>query len=47
MAAILTYARRAWEHGADPVTVEKVAETREAFAERETPWTAKELLKMK
>ena len=47
IAAILTYARREWEHRGDPVTPEQVAEARKAFEGRETPWTAKELEEMK
>ncbi len=47
IAAVLTYARREWEHGADPVTPEQVAKARKSFAGRETPWTAKELEGMK
>ncbi len=47
IAAILTYARREWEHRGDPVTPEQVAKARKAFEGRETPWTAKELETMK
>jgi len=47
IAAILTYARREWEHRGDPVTPEQVGAARKAFAGRETPWTAKELEAMK
>jgi len=46
ISAILTYARRAWDHRADPVTaadVKRVAETHR----RAKPWTEAELLKLK
>ncbi len=47
VAAILTYARREWEHRADPVTPEQVRAMMKANANREAPWTEAELLKMK
>ena len=46
IAAILTYARREWEHRGDPVSPAQVAAARKAFQGRETPWTAKELDEM-
>jgi len=45
IAAVLTYIRREWGHGADPVLAETVAEQRKAFAERGGPWTEQELKK--
>ena len=47
VAAILTYARREWEHQADPVTATQVKRLMEANAKREVPWTEAELLKLK
>ena len=47
VAAILTYARREWEHSADPVTATQVKRLMEANAKREAPWTEAELLKLK
>lgn len=47
IAAILSYARREWEHAGDPVTPADVAAARKAFGDREAPWTAKELLEMR
>ena len=43
VAAVLTYARREWGHGAEPVTVEEVLSVLAEMAEREHPWTAAEL----
>jgi putative membrane-bound dehydrogenase-like protein len=43
LAAILTYIRRAWGHGAGPVSPEAVARARSASAGRSQPWTAQEL----
>lgn len=43
IAAVITYVRRAWGHGADPVTPETVGAVREATAGRGTPWTIEEL----
>jgi len=43
IAAVLTYIRREWGHGADPVLAETVAAQRKAFAERGGPWTVPEL----
>ena len=47
IASILTYARREWEHTADPVATETVTKIREATKDREAAWTEKELLKIK
>ena len=47
VAAILTYARREWEHRSDPVTAVQVKRLMEANAKREAPWTEAELLKLK
>ena len=47
LAAILTYARREWEHRADPVPATQVKLLMEAHAKREVPWTEAELLKLK
>ncbi|MBC8325381.1 MAG: dehydrogenase [Verrucomicrobia subdivision 3 bacterium] len=47
VAAILTYARREWEHRAEPVTAAQVKRLMEANARREAPWTEAELLKLK
>lgn len=43
LAAVVTYIRREWGHGADPVTPETVARIREQSADRATPWTVKDL----
>ncbi|HYF37140.1 MAG TPA: c-type cytochrome, partial [Prosthecobacter sp.] len=43
IAAILTYTRREWEHGASPVAPEDVAKVRAAHAGRTKAWTAEEL----
>ena len=42
IAAVVTYVRREWEHGADPVTVETVKRIRDAEGERGM-WSAEEL----
>jgi mono/diheme cytochrome c family protein len=42
-AAIATFIRREWGHGADPLSVEFVERFREAQRERKQPWTAEEL----
>ena len=47
VAAILTYARRAWGHRAEPVTASDVARVKAAQAKRKLPWTGEELLKLK
>jgi mono/diheme cytochrome c family protein/glucose/arabinose dehydrogenase len=43
IAAVATYVRRAWGHGADPVLPETVRAVREKTAERRTPWTIEDL----
>jgi len=43
IADVLTYARREWEHGADPVDPETVHAIREATKDRVATWTAAEL----
>ena len=47
IAAILTYIRREWEHGADPVSADSVQRIRAATANRSEAWTEAELLKIK
>jgi mono/diheme cytochrome c family protein/glucose/arabinose dehydrogenase len=44
LAAILTYIRREWEHGAEPITPEFLKEVREKESRRTDSWTEKELL---
>jgi len=46
LAAILTYVRRAWGNGADPVAPERVGSVREKTKERKLPWTAEELQRL-
>jgi mono/diheme cytochrome c family protein len=43
IADALTYVRRSWDHGADPVTAEMVTKIRSDTQERQDPWTAGEL----
>ena len=43
VAAVLTYARREWGHGADPVTADEVRKVIEEMKTRDHMWTAKEL----
>lgn len=43
LAAVLTYARREWGHGADPLSPGEVHELRAQDAPRRSPWTADEL----
>ncbi len=43
VAAVLTYARREWGHGAEPVTVDEVRRVLAEMEQRERPWTAAEL----
>jgi mono/diheme cytochrome c family protein len=40
LAAIASYIRRAWGHGAEPVTSARVAAERAATADRTAPWRA-------
>jgi mono/diheme cytochrome c family protein/glucose/arabinose dehydrogenase len=44
LAGLLTHARRAWGHAADPIAPSQVAEVRAAHAGRLEPWRADELL---
>lgn len=46
LAAILTYIRREWEHGAEPISPEQVKAIRAAEAKRQDSWTQEELLKL-
>jgi mono/diheme cytochrome c family protein len=46
IAAILTYARSSWGNQAEAVTADFVKAMREATAERKTPWTQEEILKL-
>jgi mono/diheme cytochrome c family protein len=46
IAGVLTYVRREWGHGADPVTADVVSRIRKESASRSTPWTAAELLEI-
>jgi mono/diheme cytochrome c family protein len=46
IAAILTHVRSSWGNQAEKVTPEFVKATRDATADRKTPWTAPELLKL-
>jgi hypothetical protein len=43
IAAVLTYIRREWGHGADPVAPARVAAERSATAGHAGPWSAEEL----
>ena len=47
IAAILTYVRREWGHGHDPVLPATVKQIREETEKREDAWTAPELLRIK
>ncbi|MGV3663431.1 MAG: DUF7133 domain-containing protein, partial [Prosthecobacter sp.] len=46
LAAILTYLRREWEHGAEPVTPDFLKAVRKKEARRTDSWTEQELLKI-
>lgn len=46
IAAILTYIRREWEHGAEPISPAQVNAIRDAEAKRQDSWTQDELLKL-
>lgn len=46
LAAILTYLRREWEHGAEPIAPEFLKAVREKEARRTDSWTEQELLKL-
>lgn len=43
VAAVATYLRRAWGHGADPVHPDLVAQVRAAIEDRKGPWSIEEL----
>ncbi|MEQ1894057.1 MAG: cytochrome c, partial [Planctomycetota bacterium] len=43
LAALTTYLRREWGHGAEPVTASLAADALRASAERGSPWTLAEL----
>jgi mono/diheme cytochrome c family protein len=43
IAGVLTYVRREWGHGVEPVSPEEVAAVRAATQDRKRPWTAAEL----
>ena len=47
IANILTYIRREWEHGADPIDVATVKQARAETSSRNEAWSAKELLQIK
>jgi putative membrane-bound dehydrogenase-like protein len=47
IAAVLTYIRREWDHGADPVDEKTVSKIRERTKDRADLWTAKELEQVK
>jgi len=47
LAAVLTYIRREWGHGADPITPATVRAVREAERERGFPWTVDDLMKVR
>lgn len=46
LAAILTHVRASWENASSPVTADMVKVARAATADRKTPWTAPEILKL-
>lgn len=46
IAAVLTYARRSWDHTAGPVDPNTVARIREQTKARAASWTAEELMKI-
>ena len=46
LAAILTYLRREWEHGAEPISTDFLKAIREKEARRTDAWTEQELLKI-
>ena len=47
LAGVLTYIRREWGHGADPVTPETVEAILEVSRDRKGPWTVDELMQVK
>jgi hypothetical protein len=44
MADVLTYIRREWNHGADPVSADFVQAIRKKESSRQDAWTEPELL---
>ena len=46
VAGLVTYLRRAWGHGEEPASPERVAAVRLASGAREMPWTAAELMEL-
>lgn len=44
IAAVLTYIRREWGHGAEPVSAQEVERVRAGLQDRIYPWTVEELL---
>jgi glucose/arabinose dehydrogenase/mono/diheme cytochrome c family protein len=47
LAGALTFVRRSWGHGFDPVDPALIARTRQETADRAEPWTDKELAKLR
>jgi mono/diheme cytochrome c family protein/glucose/arabinose dehydrogenase len=47
IAAVLTYVRREWGHGAEPIAAPEVEAVRKAEADRKRAWTAEELRAIK
>ncbi|NBV23370.1 MAG: dehydrogenase [Proteobacteria bacterium] len=47
LASILTFIRREWDHGYDPITPDFMKKVRAATADRESAWTDAELKKIK
>lgn len=43
IASVLSYIRRAWNHGATPVSPEQVAAVRDETREKQVPWTESQL----
>lgn len=46
LAAILTHVRASWDNASSAVTVDMIKAARAATADRKTPWTAPEILKL-
>jgi mono/diheme cytochrome c family protein len=46
IAAILTHVRASWDNASPSVTTDMIKATRAATADRKTPWTAPEILKL-
>ncbi|HEY7091114.1 MAG TPA: cytochrome c, partial [Tepidisphaeraceae bacterium] len=46
IASVLTYVRRSWDHGADPVTTEQVTSIRKLTDGRQDAWTQAELSRL-